>query len=70
MTHYLSINTNALAVLLRCPLIQEKLDKHSNPNKEIYTHVTCASDSENMRVVFNAIQDMIIRDSLRKGGLL
>jgi hypothetical protein len=49
---------------------QEKLDKHSNPNKEIYTHVTCATDSENMKVVFNAVQDMIIRDSLRKGGLL
>jgi hypothetical protein len=54
--------------------IQEKfeqcLDTATSPNKQIYTHITCATDSENMKVVFHAVQDIVIRDSLRKNGLL
>ena len=49
---------------------EAQLKKEAFPNKEIYSHVTCATDSENMKVVFNAVQDIVIRDSLRKNGLL
>ena len=38
--------------------------------KEVYTHVTCATDTENIKVVFNAVKDIVIRKSLRDGGLL
>jgi len=38
--------------------------------KQIYTHVTCATDTNNMRVVFNAVKDIVIRKNLQQGGLL
>ena len=49
---------------------EDKLDRINNPDKEIYTHITCATDTENMRVVFHAVQDIVIRTSLRDTGLL
>jgi len=44
--------------------------KRQDPTKPIYTHVCCATDKNNMRVVFNAVKDIVIRRSLQEGGLL
>jgi len=44
--------------------------KRRDANQEIYTHITCATDTNNMRHVFNAVKDIVIRRSLREGGLL
>jgi len=38
--------------------------------KKVYTHITCATDTNNMRVVFNAVKDIIIRKSLEESSLL
>jgi guanine nucleotide-binding protein G(i) subunit alpha len=39
-------------------------------NKLIYTHVTCATDTDNMKVVFEAVKDIVIRAALNDVGLL
>jgi GTPase SAR1 family protein len=44
--------------------------KKRNPDKEIYTHVTCATDKGNIKHVFDSVKDTIIRKSLRDGGLI
>jgi len=44
--------------------------KNQNPDRTIYTHVTCATDSNNVQAVFNAVKDIIIKRSLQEGGLL
>jgi len=44
--------------------------KNENPDRTIYTHVTCATDSNNVQAVFNAVKDIIIKRSLQEGGLL
>jgi len=44
--------------------------KNRDSGKHIYTHVTCATDKNNMKVVFNAVKDIVIRKSLHDGGLL
>lgn len=44
--------------------------KNKTPEKEIYSHVTCATDTNNIAHVFNAVKDIIIRKSLREGGLM
>jgi GTPase SAR1 family protein len=44
--------------------------KNQNPDRTIYTHVTCATDSSNVQAVFNAVKDIIIKRSLQEGGLL
>jgi len=37
-----------------------------NPNKSIYPHFTCATDTEGFKVVFNAVQDIVLRDQLEE----
>jgi GTPase SAR1 family protein len=39
-------------------------------NKLIYTHITCATDTDNMKVVFEAVKDIVIRAALNDVGLL
>jgi len=44
--------------------------KNKNMHKQVYTHVTCATDTDNVAAVFNAVKDIIIRQSLGQAGLL
>ena len=37
--------------------------------KEIYSHMTCATDTENVQIVFNAVTDIIIKENLKSCGL-
>ncbi|KAG7214900.1 hypothetical protein INR49_005175 [Caranx melampygus] len=43
--------------------------KNRSPNKEIYCHMTCATDTGNIQVVFDAVTDIIIANNLRGCGL-
>lgn len=45
-------------------------NRQKDRQKQIYTHFTCATDTSNMKVVFNAVKDIVIRRSLQEGGLL
>lgn len=44
--------------------------KNKQPNKEIYSHVTCATDTNNIRHVFTSVHDTIIKQSLRLAGMI
>jgi GTPase SAR1 family protein len=46
------------------------VSKVKNTKKAIYSHITTATDTENIKVVFNAVQECILRDSLNKSGFL
>jgi len=51
--------------------MQEQFEaKNRNPEKQVYTHVTCATDTDNISAVFNAVKDIIIRKSLNEAGLV
>jgi GTPase SAR1 family protein len=50
-------------------LIQEAFHTRAK-NKLIYTHITCATDTNNMKVVFDAVKDIVIRAALNDVGLL
>lgn len=45
------------------------LNKESE-TKQIYTHFTCATDTEQIKFVMNAVNDILIQNSLRDVGLL
>ncbi|CEP07538.1 hypothetical protein [Parasitella parasitica] len=45
------------------------LNKESE-TKQIYTHFTCATDTEQIGFVMNAVNDIIIQNNLRDVGLL
>jgi len=53
-----------------CELIEQAFHaKNRNTAKTIYAHVTCATDTNNVAAVFNAVKDIIINISLGEAGL-
>jgi len=50
--------------------LQLFLRRNQSINKEIYHHVTCATDTSNIKVVFNAAKDIILKDNLRGSGFM
>jgi hypothetical protein len=45
------------------------LKKNKRPKKRIYVHVTCATDTGNIAAVFNAVKDIVLRETLGQMGL-
>lgn len=46
------------------------MSKNTQSSKNIYTHITCATDTDNTKVVFEAVKDIVIRASLNEAGLV
>jgi len=46
------------------------LAQNENAQKIIYPHVTCATDTDNVSVVFNAVKDTILRRALDSAGII
>eukprot|EP00456_Euglypha_rotunda_P025801 TRINITY_DN20809_c0_g1_i5.p1 TRINITY_DN20809_c0_g1~~TRINITY_DN20809_c0_g1_i5.p1 ORF type:complete len:229 (+),score=34.77 TRINITY_DN20809_c0_g1_i5:230-916(+) len=44
--------------------------RNKTPTKQIYSHITCATDTDNARHVITAVKDILIRRNLQDGGLL
>jgi hypothetical protein len=43
---------------------------NGNPEKDIYVHITCATDTENIRVVFNASKEIILKNNVKGSGFM
>lgn len=39
-----------------------------NRSRQIYYHVTCATDTNNVRVVFEACKDIVLRENIKNSG--
>ncbi|AWP15448.1 putative guanine nucleotide-binding protein subunit alpha-14-like [Scophthalmus maximus] len=50
-------------------ILQMYEEQHSGHEKPLYTHYTCATDTENIRIVFKAVKDTLFRDNLKKFNL-
>jgi hypothetical protein len=46
------------------------LQQNKSDKKQIYCHFTCATDTRNIRHVFDAVSDIVIEHNLRSTGLL
>jgi len=46
------------------------LHQNENAKKPIYPHITCATDTENIIVVFNAVKDIVLRKALDNAGIV
>jgi hypothetical protein len=49
--------------------VQEFLTRNK-ASKDIFYHVTCATDSDNVRVVFDACRDIILKKNLEDSGFM
>nr|XP_005997547.1 PREDICTED: guanine nucleotide-binding protein subunit alpha-14 [Latimeria chalumnae] len=45
-------------------------DQNPDANKAIYSHFTCATDTENIRFVFAAVKDTILQSNLKEFNLV
>jgi len=45
-------------------------DQNGNQERVIYSHVTCATDTENVQVVFNSCKDVILRRAMQDTGFM
>jgi len=43
--------------------------QNQKPTKEIYTHFTCATDSNNIRFVFDVVTDLLLKENMESCGL-
>lgn len=51
-------------------LKQMFMDRNETQEKQIYIHVTCATDTTNVRFVFEAVKDIILTSNLRGSGFI
>jgi GTPase SAR1 family protein len=49
--------------------LRKFLVKNTNPDRQVYNHVTCATDSKNVEIVFNSCKDIILRGNMAEEGL-
>ena len=40
------------------------------PNKTLYQHVTCATNTDNIKFVWNAVQEIMMYEMLRETNLM
>jgi GTPase SAR1 family protein len=54
-----------------CEYFETKFrEKSKDPNKKVYAHVTCATDSKNVQVVFETCKETILRANLAQSGFM
>lgn len=46
-------------------LVDNQFNDANTARKTVYHHVTCATDSENIKVVFNSCKDTVLRSNFR-----
>lgn len=51
-------------------IIERFLEKNRSRQRQIYTHTTCATDTDQMRVVFDAVKNIVLHDNLRDANLI
>lgn len=56
---------------LACEYFRQNFEQlNMSETKQIYTHYTCATDTNQIRFVMAAVNDIIIQNSLRQAGLM
>jgi hypothetical protein len=45
------------------------IGQNENKNKTVYAHVTCATDTSNMKFIFESVKDIILKESIMMAGL-
>jgi len=53
-----------------CRYLHDLFLARNKQPKEIYSHITCATDTKNVEVVFNACKDIILKSNLHGSGFM
>jgi len=50
--------------------IEQEFTKRNHFKKQVYCHVTCATNTQNVSIVFNGVKDIVVREALVRAGLV
>jgi GTPase SAR1 family protein len=50
--------------------IEQEFTKRNHFKKPVYCHVTCATNTQNVSIVFNGVKDIVVREALVRAGLV
>ncbi|KAM6902285.1 guanine nucleotide-binding protein subunit alpha-14-like [Xenentodon cancila] len=50
-------------------ILKMYVERHCGRHKPLYSHFTCATDTENIRIVFKAVKDTLLQDNLERFNL-
>lgn len=64
-----SLSGNVAGIVVSPPSLQMFKKLNKNPAKQIYHHFTCATDTGNIRHVFDAVSDILIERNLDRSGM-
>jgi len=53
-----------------CNWIEKQFLSRNHHKKQVYCHVTCATDERNVKIVFNGVKDIVVREALDSAGLV
>ena len=45
-------------------------ERFNRPMEQLYIHVTCATDSKNVKAVFTAVKDIVLQFHLKDTGFM
>lgn len=51
-------------------LFENRTRREDRQERQVYTHITCATNTNNIKTVFEAVKDIIIKKSLNEAGLV
>jgi guanine nucleotide-binding protein G(i) subunit alpha len=51
-------------------ILKKLLSQNEYPDKIIFHHVTCATDTENVRIVFHAVRTCILKRTLEEAKIM
>lgn len=50
--------------------LEKFLERNKSADRQIYHHTTCATDTKNVRIVFDSCKDIILRENLKNSGFM
>ena len=52
-----------------CKFFKDKFMEKNKKEKSIYSHATCATDTSNVRFVFDSVVSIILEENMKRSGL-
>ena len=49
--------------------LKKFISKNKDPSRKVYHHVTCATDTSNVKIVLNSCKDIILKENLKQAGI-
>lgn len=70
LENYFPAYTHGNNYELAANFIYERFEELNRSKLRLYPHLTCATDTENIKFVFNAVKETVLQNSLKLAGFI